>query len=413
MAQWQTLFYVCYHEFKKCRIKKRTDEGASPSAHVVEAVRTQTPHQGEVTGGDRRAPGAQTTWTAPGAALSPAAWLGEVSRPPGALRPRPRGADQPHRPGPSRSEGRGASSGSSRENRRARAACVVTWWPQPARGRPPRTDGACAPCRPRHPRPRSPLGSAPPRSPRPLRSDPWRPRARTHVRVPVPAAAAAAVLQQPEPVDRAGRTEPAHCRLPARPAPQAPPLSPASPISPAPRARAAPGDQERGAVHTPHGRDRQPGPASRTARQGLGTRPPRPRGRPPAVRRTGPPGKLPTPPSRCGPSGDCLQEPRALARSGQGAGRARAGSQSRPPSSGNIFSDTGPGLGLEGGDRRGAGPQPGGRSCHPSGTRASSQPHPIASGVPPSPQTAESQVHGHPLPKLLLHQPGSTQCPGG
>lgn len=182
---------------------------------------------------------------------------------------RPRGEDPPHHLGPSRSEGRGASSGSSRENRQARAACVVTCWTQPARGRTrgPRLRSLSSPS--------ATAVAAPARSPRPLRSDPWRPRARTHVRVPVPAAAAVAVLQQPEPVDRAGRTEPAHCHPPGPAPPRS--LKPRLSRRSRPQAEGGPPATRRTALSTPltagtASLDPRSAPPSR----GLGTLPPPP-----------------------------------------------------------------------------------------------------------------------------------------
>lgn len=100
-------------------------------------------------------------------------------RPPGPRRSRPAGRTQSARPARPRDELRA----------RALPAYHVT-------GRSQGTVG--------------PAGSAPARyppgsSPRPLRSDPRRPRARTHVRVPVPASAAAAGLE-PLRTEWAGRT---------------------------------------------------------------------------------------------------------------------------------------------------------------------------------------------------------------
>lgn len=82
-----------------------------------------------------------------------------------------------------------ASGSSPRRTPGARTACVSRDGTQPGHGRSRRQRPRSLPSRIK------PAATAPTCSPRPLRSDPRRPRARTHVRVPVPASAAAAGLE--------------------------------------------------------------------------------------------------------------------------------------------------------------------------------------------------------------------------
>lgn len=225
------------------------------------------------------------------AAARRAAWGNEPASRCPATAPacRPRSQDRrPPRLGPSRSEGGGASAGSSRENRPARAACVGHVVDAARTGSSRRTAPALPVLAVRdHGRRSAPQPAAPPL--RPLAAA----RARTHVRDPLPAAAAVAVLRQPEPVACA-------CALPpSRPRPAR--SSPASPGGPAPRPRAVPG---RTALSTPlpAGTPRLD-PRSRTAGQGSRRPPTR------SLRPTPTPGNCPLPPPPAGPQGTLSGSP--------------------------------------------------------------------------------------------------------
>lgn len=218
--------------------------------------------------------------------------------------------DQPHRPGPLRSEGRGESSGSSRENRRARAACVVTWWPQPARDR---TRGPTAPAllvvlairdhgrRSAPPRPaaRGPSAQTPGGRARALTSaSPSRPQR--------PSPSSSNQSQWTEPASLSLRT----AALPAPPRPSSPASKPR--LSHKSRPQGEGGPWRPGARRCPHPSRRGPPASTRVPHRRAGSRhtpTPSPRPDPPQSAGRAPQGNCPLPPPTAGPQGTLSRSP--------------------------------------------------------------------------------------------------------